>query len=90
MLGVPKRPEIGVGEFAKALDCEPSAVIPFDPHLFGTAANNGQMIAEIQANGRITESILDLARTLVGRSEVKKPSRSRLPPFLSRLARAKG
>jgi pilus assembly protein CpaE len=90
MLGVPKRPEIAVSEFAKALDCEASAVIPFDAQLFGTAANNGQMIAEIQANGRITESILDLARTLVGRSEAKKPSRSRLPPFLSRLARAKG
>ena len=26
------------------------AIIPFEPQLFGAAANNGQMIAEISAN----------------------------------------
>ena len=49
-VGVPKRPEIKSGDFAKALDDEPIASIPFDPQLFGTAANNGQMIAEISAS----------------------------------------
>ena len=46
-VGVPKRPEIKPADFAKALDDEPIAVIPFEPQVFGTAANNGQMIAEI-------------------------------------------
>ena len=46
-VGVPKRPEIKVADFAKALEDDPIATIPFDPQLFGTAANNGQMIAEI-------------------------------------------
>ena len=55
MAGVPKRPEIAAAEFAKALDCEVAAVIPFDPQLFGTAANNGQMIAEVQPKGKTTE-----------------------------------
>ena len=41
-----KRPEIKVEDFAAALDLTPTAVIPFEPQLFGTAANNGQMIAE--------------------------------------------
>jgi pilus assembly protein CpaE len=45
-VGVPKRPEITPGDFAKALDDQPIAVIPFEPQVFGTAANNGQMIAE--------------------------------------------
>src|SRR5262249_28862200 len=44
-VGVQKRPEIKAGDFAKALEDDPIALIPFEPQLFGTAANNGQMIA---------------------------------------------
>ncbi|MHB2166634.1 AAA family ATPase [Alsobacter sp. R-9] len=87
MAGVPKRPEIPVADFAKALECEPSAVIPFDPQLFGTAANNGQMIAEVQANGKINEALVDLARVLIGRVETKKHKGSILAPLLGRLRR---
>jgi pilus assembly protein CpaE len=87
MSGVPKRPEIASSEFAKALDCQASAVIPFDPQLFGTASNNGQMIAEIQANGKTAEAFLDLARVLIGRTEARKTGRSILAPLLSRFAR---
>jgi len=45
-VGMPKRPEINVREFAKAMESQPIAAIPFDSRTFGTAANNGQMIAE--------------------------------------------
>ena len=85
MVGVPKRPEISTADFAKAIDSEISAVIPFDPQLFGTAANNGQMIAEVQANGKINEAIVDLARVLLGRVETKKQKNSLLGPLLGRL-----
>jgi len=44
-IGLPKRPEIGVKEFAKAMETQPIAAIPFDSKIFGMAANNGQMIA---------------------------------------------
>ncbi len=87
MAGVPKRPEISVQDFAKAIDCQPDAVIPFDPALFGTAANNGQMIAEVQPNGKINEAFLDLARMLAGRTELKKSRGSLLAPLLDRFAR---
>src|ERR1700691_2587248 len=46
-VGMSKRPEISTREFAKAIEGPPLASIPFDPKMFGTAANNGQMIAEI-------------------------------------------
>ena len=49
-VGVPKRPEISTSDFAKALEDEPLAVIPFEPQVFGTAANNGQMIAELSSS----------------------------------------
>src|ERR1700726_2939105 len=43
---MPKRPEIEARGFAKTIESPPIAAIPFDSRMFGTAANNGQMIAE--------------------------------------------
>ena len=60
-------------EFAKAIESQPIAAIPFDPQMFGTAANNGQMIAEIAASHRTTEMFLQIAQRLTGRGETKKP-----------------
>ena len=72
-VGMPKRPEIDARGFAKTIESQPIASIPFDSRLFGTAANNGQMIAEISARHRTTEMFLQIARRLTGRSEAKKP-----------------
>jgi pilus assembly protein CpaE len=83
-VGVPKRPELKAADFAKALEVQPTAVIPFEPQLFGTAANNGQMIAEMAANHRITETFRLLAQLLTGRAEVKRP-RNLLAPFIEKL-----
>ena len=52
---MPKRPEISTDDFAKALEDEPLAVIPFEPQIFGTAANNGQMIAELSSSHKTAE-----------------------------------
>src|SRR5580693_8675398 len=54
-VGVPKRPEIKAADFAKALEEEPMTIIPFEPQIFGAAANNGQMIAEISSGHRTAE-----------------------------------
>jgi pilus assembly protein CpaE len=84
-VGVPKRPEISASEFAKAIESAPIAAIPFDPQMFGSAANNGQMIAEIAAGHRTTEMFLQIAQRLTGRGETKKPKGSFLLPFLEKL-----
>jgi pilus assembly protein CpaE len=84
-VGVPKRPEINAAEFAKAIESEPIASIPFDPQMFGSAANNGQMIAEISASHRATEMFLHIAQRLTGRSETKKSKASFLPPLIQKL-----
>jgi len=86
-VGVPKRPEISATEFAKAIESEPVAAIPFDPQMFGSAANNGQMIAEVSANHRTTEMFLQMAQRLTGRSETKKPRGSLLSPLIDKLLR---
>ncbi|CAH1660806.1 Type II/IV secretion system ATPase TadZ/CpaE, associated with Flp pilus assembly [Hyphomicrobiales bacterium] len=84
-VGVPKRPEIGAAEFAKALGVDVLSTIPFDAHLFGTAANNGQMIAEIQAGSKASEAFTQIASALTGRGEAKRGRRSLLEPLVSRL-----
>jgi len=85
MVGIPKRPEIARTEFAKAIESQPVATIPFEPQMFGAAANNGQMIAEISANHRTTEMFLQIAQRLTGRGETKKPKSSFLSPLLGKL-----
>jgi pilus assembly protein CpaE len=84
-IGVPKRPEIKAGDFAKALEDEPVAAISFEPQLFGSAANNGQMIAEISASHRTAEVIRQLAQKLTGRIQPKKKSSSLLSPLIEKL-----
>jgi len=84
-VGVPKRPEINVAEFAKAIESQPIASIPFDPQMFGSAANNGQMIAEISAGHRTTEMFLQIAQRLTGRSESKKSRGGLFSPLISKL-----
>jgi pilus assembly protein CpaE len=84
-VGVPKRPEIKAADFAKALDDEPVAVIPFDPQMFGTAANNGQMIAEVASGHRTAETFRQLAQLLTGRNESKKQRGGILAPLIEKL-----
>jgi pilus assembly protein CpaE len=83
-VGVPKRPEIKAADFAKALEDDPVAIIPFEPQIFGAAANNGQMIAEISASHRTAEMFRGLAQLLTGRPEAKKP-RGMLSPLIEKL-----
>ena len=71
-VGVPKRPEIKPDDFAAALQLQPIATISFDPLLFGTAANNGQMIAEASAKTAISDIFADIAQVVTGRKELKK------------------
>jgi pilus assembly protein CpaE len=71
-VGMPKRPEIDRRSFAKTLESQPIATIPFDSRLFGTAANNGQMIAELSANHRTSRLFLEMARKLTGHGEARQ------------------
>lgn len=86
-VGMLKRPEIAAAEFAKAVETGPTAVIPHDAKLFGAAANNGQMIAEIEPNGKTAQAFADLASALAGRTDVRKPKRGVLEPLIARFGR---
>lgn len=81
--GIPKRKEVPLKEFATTVGQEPEVVLNFDPPLFGLAANNGQMLAEVQPKSRAAEGMRQLAQTITGK-QIKAPAKSSgLPlPFL--------
>jgi pilus assembly protein CpaE len=89
-VGMARRPEITVAEFERTVEVKPIAIIPHDAKLFGAAANNGQMIAEMEPNGKIARMFDELALAVGGWAE---PSRSRMgffQPLMTALARARG
>ena len=79
-VGVAKRPEIPAKDFAETIGLEPALVMPFDPAMFGQAANNGQMLNELAPKTPAAEGIRRLAELATGRvpQVVQKVS-----PFLS-------
>jgi pilus assembly protein CpaE len=83
--GVPKRTEIAIADFCDPLGIQPMSVIPFDPQLFGNAANNGRMLGEMDAKHPIALAINDIAHVLTGRSEVKVKPKPGLSGILGKL-----
>jgi pilus assembly protein CpaE len=73
-VGVPGRPEISVKEFSAAVGVEPILVLPFEPKLFGQAANNGQMLVEANAKAKAAEAIAGLARAIARRETAAAPT----------------
>ncbi|WP_309085962.1 CpaE family protein [Chelativorans sp.] len=81
---VPKRPEISAADFSEPLGVTPLAIIPFEPQLFGNAANNGRMLGEMERNHPIVQTFNELAHVLTGRREIKPKKRSGLSALFSR------
>ncbi|MBO6754903.1 MAG: CpaE family protein [Roseibium sp.] len=86
-INVPKRPEIKPDEFATALGLKTLVAIPFEPQLFGTAANNGQMIAEVDGKHAVAEMFSELANVVTGKVNPGKGKRSGLTKLLSMFGR---
>jgi len=83
--GVPKRTEIAISDFSDPLGITPMSVIPFDPQLFGNAANNGRMLGEMDAKHPTSLAINDIAHVLTGRSEVKAKPKPGISGILGKL-----
>ncbi len=86
---IPKRPEISADDFTQPLGIEPSVIIPFDPPLFGLAANNGQMIEETDPKSEVAMSFEQLAQIITGRREIEAPSKKSMGSLLSRFSMKK-
>jgi pilus assembly protein CpaE len=90
-VGVPRRPEIAATEFASSIECRLLGQIQFDAATFGTAANNGQMIAEVAANNRANEVYRAIAMQATGRANAEVATKSgalKLPDLFKKKKRA--
>jgi pilus assembly protein CpaE len=86
-VNMPRRPEIPVRDFAAAVGLAPSALIEFDPALFGAAANNGLMIGEVSRKAKAAEQFRGLATLLSRKTALPAQAEGFLAPFLGRLVR---
>jgi pilus assembly protein CpaE len=87
-MGLPKRPEIPAKDFSDTMGVPPSLIIPFDAALFGTAANNGQMLLEVQPKSAVADSIRKLAEIVTGRAPQIETNKGALSSLLKGLKRA--
>jgi pilus assembly protein CpaE len=81
---MPGRPEIPLKDFGEALGLTPCMVIGFDAKLFGQAANNGQMLAEVGPKSKQAEALELLARMISRRETADEPA-PRAASLLDRL-----
>jgi len=80
---VPKRPEIPEDQFEESIGLKPSAVIPWDPGVFGVAATSAIPVFEAAAKSKPAQVLRDLTGEIVGRPPAKK-KRSLLSSLLGR------
>lgn len=66
-IGMIKKPEIQRKDFEDTIGVPIIAEIAYDPQLFGTAANNGQMIQEFAKTNKTISQFDNIAQMLVGK-----------------------
>ncbi len=91
MANVPKRQEITLKEFEQALDIKAIATIDYDCESFSQAANNGQMVEEMNPKAKAAERFREIALKMTHRRDVKaeKPAPSGLSAFAPLLEKLK-
>jgi len=86
MVNMPKRPEISVKEFETALGIKAISAIDFDAETFGQAANNGQMIEELNTKAKSAGAFREIALAMTHRRESQPAKKSSpLAPLLEKL-----
>lgn len=70
--GAFKKTELSPKDFETATEVKPDVIIPHAPALFGTAANNGQMVGQVNAKHKSVEALRELAILVSGREPQQK------------------
>ena len=65
--GAYRKSQLSVKDFESTLGVPPALVLQHDPVLFGTAANNGQMIGDFSKRNRVNDGLKTLAQSVSGR-----------------------
>ena len=76
--GAFKKTELSPKDFETATEIKPDMVIPHDPGLFGTAANNGQMVGQVNARHKSVDALRELAHLVSGRQSQQRVKKTLL------------
>ena len=87
-VGLARRPEISLADFERGLAIAPAANIPHDAKLFGTAANNGQMLADTEGSAKICDMLQNMAAKIAGLTSPKTDRLRLIAPLVARLRSA--
>ena len=74
-VGAAAKTELSPSDFEEPAKVSPAAQIAFDPVLFGTALNNGEMLAEVNNSSRVVKELTNLANIVSARTSVGKLSK---------------
>lgn len=95
-VGASKKTELSAKDYQEAVEIAPTVSIPFDPTLFGTAMNNGEMLAETAKGSKAVQQINALASIVSAREAVatakakaKKKTKSETKSLFSFLGSSK-
>lgn len=80
-VGLSKKTELSPKDFENAIGEAPTLTIMHDPALFGGAANNGQMVGQINSRSKVSQGFSDLAATLTGRQPTKGKKKGAMSLF---------
>lgn len=75
-VGMPRRPEIPLKDFAETVGYEPALTLAYDPLLFGQAANNGQMLPELGVKSPVIDGVRSFAGLITGRKPAPQQPKS--------------
>ena len=80
-IGASKKTELRVKDFETAVERVPLFSIQYDPIVFGTAMNNGELVVTANKHGKVTQKFMRLSKEISGRLDPEKgrPSYSFLP-----------
>lgn len=69
-----RKTQLTAKDFQETLGVAPTQVLPWDCVLFGEAANNGQLLVEVNKANKVSPLIEALAAQMMGRNAVQKKS----------------
>jgi pilus assembly protein CpaE len=70
-----KKTQLTAKDFEETLGIKVALSVPFDPALFGLAANNGQMLAEAGRTAKVPQLLAAFAQALVAPASARKAAK---------------
>jgi pilus assembly protein CpaE len=75
--GMSRKTEISAKDFAGQIEVDPDVIVPWDPILFGTALNNGEMLTKTGKSSKVVTELDKLVQIISGVEPVDKKAKGK-------------